>query len=1265
MRTWMQRGIDARPWRAVTLFAAAYCAAALLGQALARESGPYATVWPPAGLYLAVLVLAPQSRWPLLLLGAAIGSFVFDALINGRPLVLSLGFWIAHTAGAAVAAWLIGASLRDQFRLDDLRSMLSLAINGAVIGPLIAATAGACFLKLQYGLPLASSWNVLLVAYALGVLLVAPLLLARRPAGQPQRRPGLSLEALLWGVLMVAGTWLVFTNQADGLHPYLLLPLLLWAAIRFGVFGAAVATSTLALFGIAFASRGYGYYGDLDSTYRLVVLQPQLAMFGFTTLLVAVLFRQQQQTLHELREANAHLEARVVERTRALAASEAQARLRLNELEFIYGNAPVGLAVFDRELRFVRVNRQLAEFNGLPADAHIGYTLRELLPAMAERIEPLLRGVLASGEPRFDVEICAETPARPGVARRWVQHWMPVCDVDASVAGINVVCLDVTAQREMETALRDSERRFRQFAEHTDSVLWMKDLRGGAVLYVSPAFEAVWGLPCEALHRDHGLWFQGIHPEDRGRVEAAFYRDVAVGAYDQEFRVLRPDGSTRWVRDRGFPVHDDDGALLYVAGIGEDVSDDRKAHDALAASEERFRVAAEAVQGMVYDWTVSPDRVVRSAGLKALLGFEPDEVPPHSDWWRARLHPEDGARVYGAMLEAASARQTSFEAEFRIRHRDGAWVWVLDRCRLHTDAQGRLLRSVGAAMNITDRRRHEMALAALADAGRLLGQQLEAASAARTLAAAVVPRLADYAAIWLPLPGQAPVLVVRHADARREAFARRLALAELPRMSPQTPIGRALRGETVRIERADRPAAAMLDARHLRVQTRLGLRSFMLLPLTARERTFGVLAMALADSDEHAGRHYGAEDLPIGAELARRGALAIDNAQLYQTTQRALAQLQVQDRRKTEFLSMLAHELRNPLTPIRNAAEVLGAQAQAQPQLQQIASVLRRQTHKMARLVDDLLDMARITHGKVKLERTTLDLRDIVQQARDTMQQQAAAREQTIELALPGRPVWVQGDALRLEQVFLNLLSNACKFGDRGDRIALALESDGHEATASVADHGCGIDAALLPHVFDLFTQDERTPDRQQGGLGIGLALARSLVEMHGGQIAAHSDGPGRGARFVLRLPLARAAPAHSAAAAAPARPQAPARVLIAEDNADAADMLALLLRGAGYTVQVARSGPEALALAAEYRPQVALLDIGLPGLDGFQVAARLRLARATADALIVAISGYGDADSRRKARAIGIDEYFVKPLDSAALLRLLAARSRAPAAAG
>jgi CheY-like chemotaxis protein len=302
--------------------------------------------------------------------------------------------------------------------------------------------------------------------------------------------------------------------------------------------------------------------------------------------------------------------------------------------------------------------------------------------------------------------------------------------------------------------------------------------------------------------------------------------------------------------------------------------------------------------------------------------------------------------------------------------------------------------------------------------------------------------------------------------------------------------------------------------------------------------------------------------------------------------------------------------------------------------------------------------MARLTHGKVKLERHAVRLFDVLAQAIEATRNLLLAREQTLQQHFPAQPIWINADPLRLEQVFINLLSNAAKFGAMGDSLELRVALEEGLVSIRLRDHGQGISPDLLPNVFDLFTQEERTPDRQQGGLGIGLALARGLVELHGGTIEVASAGLGQGSEFVVRLPPALP-PQEQLTSPPPVPAAARMRILIAEDNVDAADTCSLLLRKAGYTVQVARSGPEAVAVARMMRPHAVLLDIGLPGLDGFEVAHRLRSSGETADALIIGVSGYGDPDSRRKAHASGCNEYFVKPLDINAVLAALGERAQ------
>jgi two-component system CheB/CheR fusion protein len=367
--------------------------------------------------------------------------------------------------------------------------------------------------------------------------------------------------------------------------------------------------------------------------------------------------------------------------------------------------------------------------------------------------------------------------------------------------------------------------------------------------------------------------------------------------------------------------------------------------------------------------------------------------------------------------------------------------------------------------------------------------------------------------------------------------------------------------------------------------------------------------------------------------------------------------------RKDEFLAMLAHELRNPLAPIGNAVALIEGSGKEDPKLRWATGVIARQVEQMARLVDDLMDVARVATGKIKLEMTLLDLRAVVERARDLAAPAIAAREQRLRLHLPDAPVHVEGDLVRLTQVVSNLLNNASKYSERGGRIGVVVSAEAQTAVLRVQDNGAGISADMLPRVFDLFSQEDKTLDRAQGGLGIGLALVQRLVTAQGGRVEAHSDGRGRGSEFVVKLPLlsleASAAPAEQAQGPAPLA--VPCRVLIVDDNADSAETLAMLLSHAGHRVETAADGPSALASALEIRPDVIVLDIGLPGMTGYEVAQRLRAEPSMASTFLIALTGYGRPEDAQLAQAAGFDVHLVKPVSPRVLLDLLAQRAARP----
>ncbi len=373
----------------------------------------------------------------------------------------------------------------------------------------------------------------------------------------------------------------------------------------------------------------------------------------------------------------------------------------------------------------------------------------------------------------------------------------------------------------------------------------------------------------------------------------------------------------------------------------------------------------------------------------------------------------------------------------------------------------------------------------------------------------------------------------------------------------------------------------------------------------------------------------------------------------------AEAKLNDADRRKDEFLAMLAHELRNPLAPISMAAQILKLGPVSPARLQQTCLIIDRQISHMTSLLDDLLDVSRVTRGLVAMSKEQLDLRAIVDDALEQARPQINARGHHLTLMLPQGAVPVFGDRTRLVQVVANLLDNATKYTAPGGNIVLKLTERDDQVTVAVRDNGIGMDAGLLGRVFDLFTQGERASDRSQGGLGLGLALVKSLTERHGGTVAAHSNGSGQGSEFSVSLPRAsaRAEPERPRPRAVPPlRPDCrDLSVLIVDDNADAARMLAMYLQAMGHEVRTAFDGHSALALARQRFPRVMLLDIGLPDMDGYALVRSLRALPGACDALYIALTGYGQPEDRERSRDAGFDEHLTKPVDAEELTHLLA----------
>ena len=536
-------------------------------------------------------------------------------------------------------------------------------------------------------------------------------------------------------------------------------------------------------------------------------------------------------------------------------------------------------------------------------------------------------------------------------------------------------------------------------------------------------------------------------------------------------------------------------------------------------------------------------------------------------------------------------------------------------------------------------------LAFLAQASGALAASLDFAATTREVARLVVPEIADVCALTTLRVTDQDAKTELSWSAREAGATPELATATLE-SAPSPFLSEVIervsangRGEVIDVP----PAISIFGANE---PARCGqMNTLVVAPLPARGRTLGVLTLGLGPS----GRQFEPDALSLVTDLANRAAVALDNALLYKN-------IRDEDRRKNEFLAMLAHELRNPLAPISNAVHLMQACADDGAKVAWCREVIGRQLKHLTRHVDDLLDVSRVTRGKIDLKIESLDVAEVVASAVETSRPNVDAQDHALTILLPPEPLRIVGDFARVAQALANVINNAAKYTDRGGRISVTAAREGNEVAFRVCDSGVGIAREDLVSIFEPFIQLEHSLARSQGGLGIGLTLVRRLVEMQGGSVTAHSAGHGTGSEFTLRFPLdeAPAAGAPSVGEDALGLQPTPLIVLVVDDNRDVAESTAMVLRTAGHDVHVAYDGTTALAAVARTRPDAVLLDLGLPGMDGFSVAQHIRRDPAFRRTLLVAVSGYGQDDHRVRSRQAGFDYHVVKPIGATMITQLL-----------
>lgn len=623
------------------------------------------------------------------------------------------------------------------------------------------------------------------------------------------------------------------------------------------------------------------------------------------------------------------------------------------------------------------------------------------------------------------------------------------------------------------------------------------------------------------------------------------------------------------------------------------------------------------------------------------------------------VHPDDYDRVQ-AELQTMGPDNPTVVIENRVTTGSGEVRWTQWTNRGFFDEHGGMVECQSAGRDITERvvaeaalRRSHEELLFLAEASEVLASSLDAERTLSAVARAAVPFLADGCTVVLFDHG-------RIARYRRLAFAHvdpelEQAVRDRNKASNNEEVPAALRPVLDRL-RAGEPVL-MPEISQAEIET-MGLSkeqlrlvrmqdpcSHMLVPMVARGKVLG--AINFTASRRHSARRYEEENLALGMELGRRAAVALDNARLY-------AERQEMDRRKDEFIAVLSHELRNPLAAITTALELIGSSDDPHVRTRALA-IARRQARNQSRLVDDLLDVSRLLRGSIELERDTVDLREHLRIAVD-VHRRSTDPPGRMEVDVPPDPVWAAVDPMRFEQIVGNLLDNARKYSPESTTITCTLDREGPAARLRIRDRGAGLSPEGLARVFEPFEQLGPRHARPHAGLGLGLTIVRELAELHGGGVSVASDGPGRGAEFTVELPTAERPAEHAGEDATEGPELRPVRVLVVDDNADAADALSELLALWGHDVRAAYGGEEALDAAAAFDPDVALVDIGMPGMDGYETARRWRELTNGQQrrARLVALTGYAQPHDVDRALASGFDEHLAKPARPDALRKVL-----------
>lgn len=793
----------------------------------------------------------------------------------------------------------------------------------------------------------------------------------------------------------------------------------------------------------------------------------------------------------------------------------------------------------------------------------------------------------------------------------------------------------VLQQQQSEEEVRRSELQFREMIDVLPAAIYTTDAEG-RLTHFNPAAIELAGRTPEELGSDRWCVSWKLYypdgrpmPHDRCPMAMALKENRAVRGV--EIIVERPDGRRAWCEPHPAPLRDAEGRVVGGINMLVDITERKRAEDAkakLAAIVESSddAIVSKNLDGIITSW---------NQGAERIFGYTAQETIGQSV---TMLMPPDRVNEEPGILDRIRRGEKIAHYETIRRRKDGMLLNISLSVSPVFDAHGNIIGASKIARDITHRKQAEQRLRLLWESAAVLLSTDNPDPMLRGLIAKIAPHLG--------VDVYFNYLVNDSGDALRLASCDGIPL-EAARAMTRLEFGQSICGTVAlhrqaivasHLQQSDDPDTESLKS--------FGVRAYVCNPLVAENRLVGTLSFGSRTKD-----HFDPEEVAFLETLCHYVTMAYERLRL-------VNELKEADRRKDEFLATLAHELRNPLAPVRNAVQVLRLRGPDEPELRWGWDVIDRQVEHLTRLIDDLLDISRITRNKLELRKQRIELAEVIRGAVESSRPVIEQREQELEVILPPGPIYLNGDLVRLTQVLMNLLNNAAKFTERRGRIWLSAERQEGDVLVRVRDTGVGIAAEKLPRLFDIFFQVDKTREQSQGGLGIGLSLVRRLVELHGGRVEAHSEGVGKGSEFIVRLPALVDQPPQAQEPSDNGKPKPAARrILVVDDNRDSADSLAMLLRLIGNEVQAAYDGMQGVEAAEQFRPEVVLLDIGMPRLNGEDACRRIRAEPWGQEMMLIALTGWGQEGDRRRFKEAGFDHHITKPVEPAALLKLLAER--------